>query len=103
MSYEYEEINRAIVQQNGIDNNINRGNLLREIDEVYALAEKLPEYEAKAKAFDALKNNLEKEVETLTGEVSGFPYVDAPIESTIGHFEHVLEMMKKYESGGYDA
>ena len=54
MSYEYEEINRAIVQQNGIDNNINRGNLLREIDEVYALAEKLPEYEAKAKAFDRI-------------------------------------------------
>lgn len=60
MSYEYEEINRAIIQQNGIDNNINRGNSLREIDEVYALAEKLPEYEAKAKAWDKLMFEIDE-------------------------------------------
>lgn len=70
--------------------------------EVFEKATKADEYEAKAKAYDSLKNNLEKEVEILIDEVSGFPYVDAPIESTISHFEHVLEMMKNYKSGGYD-
>lgn len=66
--------------------------------EILKYKTKADEYEAKAKAFDLLKNRLEKEVKSLINKVSGFPYVDAPIENTISHYEHVLEMMEKYEN-----
>ena len=62
-------------------------------------AVKADEYEAKAKAYDSLKNKLENEVKILSGNVSGFPYVDAPIDRSISHFERILGMMKKLERG----
>ena len=100
MSYEYKELIKTyteyIMDDYEVVDYIEAG---KELDHVYRQAAKADEYEAKAKAFDSLKNNLEKEVEILIDKVSGFPYVDAPIESTISHFEHVLEMMKNYESG----
>ena len=69
---------------------------------IHEQATKADEYEAKAKAFDSLKNKLENEVKILSGNVSGFPYVDAPIDRSISHFERILGMMKKLESGEYD-
>lgn len=77
----------------------NMANLGYQIN-IHEQAAKADEYEAKAKAFDSLKNKLENEVNILRGNVSGFPYVDAPIDSSIRHFERILEMIKKLESGG---
>ena len=69
---------------------------------IHEQAAKADEHEAKAKAFDSLKNKLENEVKILSGNVSGFPYVDAPIDRSISHFERILEMMEKLEGGDYD-
>src|SRR5699024_3563127 len=69
---------------------------------IHEQAAKAGEYEAKAKAYDSLKNKLNNEVRILSGNVSGLPYVDAPIYSNISHFERILEMMEKLESGESD-
>jgi len=93
MGYEYEEINRAIVQQNGIDNNINRGNLLREIDEVYAQATKADEYEAKAKAFDEI-------FKLYVGYEDGWIHFPRGSKS---FNKEIINVCKYYESGERNA
>ena len=104
MIYEYEGIIRAIVLQNGIDNNINRRNLLQELDEVYILAKKkASEYEAKAKAYnDALKtldkliNDDERYKEARSNDF---------VAGMLIAYENIFNLMEDYikESGESDA
>ena len=101
MSYEYENINRAIVQQNGVDNNINRANSLQELEHVYAQAAKADEYEAKAKAYDHIENLVKTEL------TSDDLYSDARNNDYVAGMLRVYEMVdyiiEEYESGGYYA
>ena len=101
MSYEYKElIEQAIIDD---DRPLDWEEGFKELDEVYAQAAKVDEYEAKAKAYndtlktlDKLINNDERYKEARSNDF---------VAGMLLAYENIFNLMEDYikESGGYDA
>ena len=96
MSYEYKElIEQAIIDD---DRPLDWEEGFKELDHVYAQADKADEYEAKAKAFDYIlgkKNEVEDDIYkfAVVREESAYQY--------LGY--EVFKFIDEYESGESDA
>ena len=98
MSYEY----KALIEQAIIDDDrpLDWEEGFKELDEVYAQAAKADEYEAKAKAFDVIKEYITDELREMRRVTEDVPFAFA---EELEALEDVLDKMTEYESGEYDA